>query len=396
MKKILLSLMVALATVFSANAQTVEFEWGTASWNIEDGKVYEDIEDFNALVPTITYTNPASYFITMLQPFVVDYDLYIDDSTEPIHTASSAKRMTTEVPLGYPFQEGHKYKVVTTSAALAQVNLATYTTDTLSTNSDSYTISFTIKGPELVKTIEVEANMSLSITDQNVDLTSSDINTSEICSLLGISDMSEAHVYGLNTDGSYSPYDVCMGILDGWRDADGGMTGYNGGHYSILGHNDYLPVYCIKLMDTFDQIQYFYYDAWAEYDPEQPDSISGGGIVAGAQKRAPVTANQKIVWDWVDEETGEVYKYSRTYRCEEGKDYKVSYVIIANKKLVRINATLHFLSQEAYALPVASVAKDNDAVSAIYDASGVRQGGMKSGLNIVKYANGSVKKVLVK
>ena len=45
---------------------------------------------------------------------------------------------------------------------------------------------------------------------------------------------------------------------------------------------------------------------------------------------------------------GTVTQYRRNYRCEEGKDYKASFIYVANRKSVVLNATLHFVSQEAY------------------------------------------------
>ena len=65
MRRHLLTLFVALASVFSAHAQS--FEWGTASWNVEDGKVFTDIDDFNAAGLTLSYTNPANYTLTFFK-----------------------------------------------------------------------------------------------------------------------------------------------------------------------------------------------------------------------------------------------------------------------------------------------------------------------------------------
>ena len=64
MKRHLLTLMMALTTMLSVNAQT--FEWGTATWNIEDGKTFADIEEFNAAQLTLSYNNPANYTLTFL------------------------------------------------------------------------------------------------------------------------------------------------------------------------------------------------------------------------------------------------------------------------------------------------------------------------------------------
>ena len=43
--KHLFTFIVALAAAVCATAQT--FTWGTAQWNIQDGQVYESIDDLN-------------------------------------------------------------------------------------------------------------------------------------------------------------------------------------------------------------------------------------------------------------------------------------------------------------------------------------------------------------
>lgn len=349
MKRHLLTLIVALTALCQASAQTT-FQWGTATWNFEDGTVFQSIDDLKQAGITLTYPNPAGFTLTFFNIIGVDYDLYVDGATEPIPSAASSGQGNTIVNFGNrhadDLVEGHKYRIVTHGAVLAQANLATYSTDTLSTDNTSYSISFEIKGPELVKTIDVESSMSLSITSQDYDLTYSLIDTKEVCSLLGISSISEAAVWGLNVNGSYNPY--FRDPFDGWRDADGEYTVWGGNAYSQLGHNAYPAVYCIKLNETADTVSYFFYDYWREYDPNEDDSTGGGTIVQQAPRRAPDTHYNRIVWDW-DNGDGTTTKYTRNYRVDEGSDYKASFAIIANQKMVRVNATMHFLSQEAYA-----------------------------------------------
>lgn len=109
MKKLLLTLSAVLLAL-GLNAQT--FEWGTASWNIEDGKVYDGIEDLNAEGIILTYTNPNDYALTPLNVTSIDYELYIDDAVEPLVEETST-RGSVAVTFNYPFVEGHKYKIVT-------------------------------------------------------------------------------------------------------------------------------------------------------------------------------------------------------------------------------------------------------------------------------------------
>jgi len=341
MKKSLLTLLVAFIAVLSASAQTT-FEWGTATWNIENGKSYADIQQFKDTPITLTYPNPNNYTLTLFNVVAIDYDVFVDDNTEAIATSSTAQGKTA-VEISYAFVEGHSYKLNVKKAYLVQVNIATRTADTLSVNNDAYSISFSIAGPELVKTIETEGTMALTIIDQNYQPTFSVVNAAEICTALGINNISEATVYGLNPDGSYNEF--FMSAYDGWRDVEAQYTKYQAGWDATAKRNATPAVYSIKLNETADTIRYYFYDTWAEYDPNAPTQT--GGSTVGARPRKASTSYNKVIWDW-DNGDGTTTKYTRTYRVDEGTDYKASFILIANKKAVRINSTLHFVSQESY------------------------------------------------
>ena len=400
MKKILLFILAM--TTITANAQT--FEWGPAEWNIQDGWVFNDQADFDQTGVILTYPNPSGFSFTMLHMLGVTYDLYIDDATEPIEEEASG-RAGTEVRFSYPFVEGHKYKIVTKSAQVVFVNLATMppTPEVISTNEDSYSISFEIKGPELVSVLEVEETMSLAITDQYDPLTATEIDITGIKESLGISDISEATIYGVQmTTGQYVPHDYYASVFDGWRDNDGDYTNWGGGWNSFVGGNAYPAVYCVKISEDADSLTYFFYDYWKEYDPEEDGEIGGGTVTS--KQRAPETSYNSVIWDW-DNGDGTITQYRRSYRCNEGQDYKASFIITANKKYVQINATLHFVSIEDYEKYIASVnslTSDESRVIAteIFSISGARLPQTQPGINIVKkrLANGTVKtqKILVK
>ncbi len=347
MRRVLLLFFVTFGLSASVRAQ-VNFEWGTATWNIQDGWVFDGIDEFEQSGVVLTYPNPTGYAFTFLNIVAVSYLVYQDDVTVPDTTYSSCQAGTA-VRMSYHFIEGHDYKLVITGAVLVQANLMTYTTDTLSTNSDSYTISFSIKGPELVKTIDVEQNMSLAITDQTDPLTFNLIDTQSVLDALGVSSIHDTTIYGLRASGAYVDYEwYGPDYFDGWRDADGDYTSWYGGWNKLDGHNNYPAVYCIKLNQTCDSVIYYFYDYWREYDPEASDTMGGSGIIQSTKRRAPDTHYNSVIWEWPDEENDTIYYYTRSYRCDEGKDYKASFAVKGNNRLVRINATLHFLSIEDY------------------------------------------------
>lgn len=365
------------------------FEWGTATWNTEDGVVYDGIAEFNAAGLALTYPNPTGFNLTFLHIIAVEFDIFVDGNETPVKSVSTAQGSNI-VTVEHPFVEGHAYKLVSTRSLLAQANLATYTTDTLSVNTDSYSISFTIKGPELQKTIDVEAYMSLAITDQEYNKTVSKVDVADICATLGINNISEAVMHPLSPNDSYCDH---METFDWWRDADGEFTLYNGGWNPIFGHNAYPAVYCIKTNAAADSVTYYFYDYWTEYVPEEEGEVEGGTVTT----RAPETSRNSVIWDWTNED-GSVTQYKRNYRVDEGKDYQSRVMYVANGKSVIVRATLHFVSIEEYEKLTSieqATANSTEAV-AYYTISGVRQATLQPGINIVRYADGTARKVYVK
>lgn len=391
--------VMALTTAkFSTGEETSEpetpadpsvFEWGTATWNTEDGVVYNGIAEFEAAALTLTYPNPTNYALSGLNMLLVNYDLYIDGSEEPVKASASAAPGTLDVAIDYAFVEGHEYRIVTTKSLFTKVNLATFSADTLTTSDESYSISFTVKGPELQKTIEVEAWMSLYITNQNDMKTVSEVDVNEICSALGISDISEAEMHPIRPNGSYCDY---MSYFDWWRDADGDFTTYNSGYNNVFGHNAYPAVYCIKVNEAADSVTYYFYDYWTEIVAEEGESTGGSTIT-----RAPQTvySNDTVNWDNGD---GTYTEYRRSYRVEEGKDYVSEVMYVANMKSVILRATLHFVSVEEW-MDKTAIEQASAGVAepvAYYSVSGVRQSGLQKGINIVCYSDGTARKVMVK
>ncbi len=404
MKHFLLSTALLL---FGLNVQgQVTFQWGSASWNIEDGRVYENINEFLAETPTLTYENPADYTFTMFTLLAISYDVYVDNATEPVHAASSG-RQGTSITLSYDFIEGHDYRIEVQEALLCKGNIVTYTTDTLTTNSDKYSISFRINGPEIVNEYNYEASMSLAILDQEAELTYSELDLASICTDLGINDITEAKLIGLNTNGSYnkafiSP-DYGYDFFDGWRDADGGYTvwsgGAGGGAYDLVGgHNPYPAVYCIKFNETCDTIKYYFYEYRTIYDPEEPGEIpgTGSGVKRNAPLKAPETHYNYTIIEWTDED-GTTTLYRRNYRVDPGSDYKANFILKTDEKAVLIHATMHFVASEYDPDSVNSLAdKDAESEGIVYGIDGARKSGLNRGINLVVYPNGQTRKIYVK
>lgn len=321
----------------SVNIPSNDIVWGIPAWNIDNAAVFSDIDDFNQTGVILTYPNPSNYTITFFNLLTLSYDVYVDGNTTPISCVSSCQTGTA-IKLNYSFVEGHSYKIVTTGVLFALANLTTNSTDTLSLNSiDSYEISFSINGPELVKTINVEQNMSLEITDQTKPLTFSLIDQKDVLDALGVTSTSSVEIYGLRTNGAYVPYSYYgPDYFNGWRDADGEYTTREGGWNILDGHNAYPAVYCIQLNQTCDSVTYYFYDYWSVYNPSQ--EIKN-------KYKAPETHYNSIIWD-VQNADGTITKYKRNYRCDEGSNYSASFVVKANNRIVRINAVMHFLSIE--------------------------------------------------
>lgn len=394
------TMALTTATFTGKPLDSSTFVWGKASWNIADGTVYDSVEEFENAGLTLSYPNPTGYNLTFLNIISVACNIYMDDNEEPIEYNANAQG-DTQAKVSYTFSEGHSYRIVTTGAVLVQANLATRKTDTLSVNTDSYAISFRINGPELQKTIETEAYMSLCIVDQNTKPTASEIDVTEILSALGIDDISEATFHALNRDGSYNDH---MDYFDFWRDADGEFTTYYGGYNSVAGHNAYPAVYCIKINEAADSITYYFYDYWTVYDPDEEGFVPGTGSEIQTSKRAtpPTTSYNSVIWDW-DNGDGTTTQYRRNYRMDEGKDYEAGFIFVANRKSVIIRATLHFVSQEEYeeATGIAEAksgetAKASSGRTEYYSVNGTRIGSLQKGINIVREADGTVRKVIVR
>lgn len=404
MKHLLLTTQMAIAAI--ATQAQVTFQWGSASWNIEDGRVYESIEEFDADPVTLTYENPANFNLTFFNILAINYDIYMDGAEEAI-PAGSSKQMGTNVALTYDFVEGHDYRIVVNGALLCQANLATYSTDTLTTNNDKYTISFRINGPEIVKEYNYEASMSLAIIDQEEELTYSEVDVASICADLGISDITEAKLIGLNANGSYnkaftSP-EYGYDFFDGWRDADGGYTVWNGnaggGAYDLVGgHNPYPAVYCMKFSETCDTIKYYFYDYWKEYDPEEPGEIpnTGSGVKRYSPLKAPETHYNSVIIDW-DNGDGTTTQWVRRYRVDPGCDYKANFIFKTQEKAVLIHATMHFVASEYDPDSINTLTeKAADGKALIYGINGARKNSLTKGINIVVSPDGQTRKFYLK
>jgi len=148
-------------------------------------------------------------------------------------------------------------------------------------------------------------------------------------------------------------------------------------------------VYSIKVNEAADSVTYYFFDVWKEYVPvEDEDGTVDGGTI---------TTRATEIWDW-DNGDGTTTQYNRTYRVEEGKDYVSEVLYVANKKSVLLRATLHFVTEEEWEEITAIEEPTQVASEAVeyYSISGVRQPSLQKGINIVRYADGTTRKVMVK
>lgn len=64
MRKLLLTLIIAIGSAIGLQAQT--FEWGTASWNIQDGTEFDGIDDLGTQGIVLSFSNPTEFYLTFL------------------------------------------------------------------------------------------------------------------------------------------------------------------------------------------------------------------------------------------------------------------------------------------------------------------------------------------
>ena len=76
MRKFLLSIIITLATTVSASA--VDWQWGTPTWNIQDGWEFQNYEDYAQSKIILTYPNPSNYQLNFFQMLAVEYNVYVD------------------------------------------------------------------------------------------------------------------------------------------------------------------------------------------------------------------------------------------------------------------------------------------------------------------------------
>jgi len=83
---------------------------------------------------------------------------------------------------------------------------------------------------------------------------------------------------------------------------------------------------------------------------------------------------------------------------DEGKSYQSRVMYVANGKSVIVRATLHFVSIEEYnnIMGIEDATTGSIEAVAYYSIAGVRQATLQPGINIVRYADGTARKVYVK
>ena len=183
--------------------------------------------------------------------------------------------------------------------------------------------------PEIVKTIDI-AHVEKAETAYCEEEAAPTFDVAEVCTALGIDDISKAEAYIVNvTTGNF-----VKNTTDGWRDANGDAAPWG----------DAANGFCLKLNNP----------ASGEFD------------YTGAHD-----ANFQI-----------------------GDTYVAQWGLVANEKAVVLKVTVTFAENPATA--ITSLSADNADIEAVYTIGGAQLQGLQKGMNIVKYADGSVKKVFVK
>ena len=97
-------------------------------------------------------------------------------------------------------------------------------------------------------------------------------------------------------------------------------------------------------------------------------------------------------------EDGTITQYKRNYRVNEGQDYQSRVMYVANGKSVIVRDTLHFVSIDEYnnLMSIDETTATQAEPVAYYSISGTRQNALQKGINIVRYADGTARKVWVK
>jgi len=183
--------------------------------------------------------------------------------------------------------------------------------------------------PEIVKTIDI-AHVEKAETAYCEEEAAPTFDVAEVCTALGIDDISKAEAYIVNvTTGNF-----VKNTTDGWRDANGDAAPWG----------DAANGFCLKLNNP----------ASGEFD------------YTGAHD-----ANFQI-----------------------GDTYVAQWGLVANEKAVVLKVTVTFAENPATA--ITSLSADNADIEAVYTIGGAQLQGLQKGMNIVKYANGTIKKVFVK
>ena len=145
--------------------------------------------------------------------------------------------------------------------------------------------------------------------------------------------------------------------------------------------------------ETADTVSYYFYDYWTIIDPEAGDNPGGGSIVT----RAPQTVYSSDTVAWENED-GTITYYRRSWRVVEGEDYVSEVMYVANGKSVILRATLHFVTEEEWNEKTAITEAKAEAtgITEYFSISGARLNALQQGINIVRYPDGTVRKVFVK
>jgi hypothetical protein len=144
------------------------------------------------------------------------------------------------------------------------------------------------------------------------------------------------------------------------------------------------------------------------YDDEEESYIVGGSVFAKSHSIADNLQTSQVIKFAATSLKNAAFKdnegslFSFTFSCGAGVEYGTYTGKIKTIEFSPVEGSLFTLDDVVFNIIVTdadaieAINTDDANISEVYSVSGAQQNGLQKGVNIVKYANGEVKKVVVK